>query len=679
MMKSRKMRLSYRLGTALVLTMLTQGTAAQSLLPSQDLPVAPSAPTRGDAAKDGPDAVELAALYYYARLDQKERVEKEIQRIDLKFPGFTVPDDLFHPADQTMVDEASLWRLYDIDDYAGIEREITRLASANPGWEPSVDFREKLLRRKLRYDMTEAASAKDWAGVIAAGKDLDPASERDVDLLWLLIDAYKGSEMGTAAAPIYRGILFRKDGERLGDDVILTTLQKAVDDFPASELRQVIRILSASPDLGTRMQVLTLDLMRREIADYAAGLADAGEPAPATLVTVRRAADASGDAKDQLLLGWYYLKVKQYQEAETWFSRSLSTSPSAEALKGVVLGLSAGGRAEEAFRQTVAHLDLAAANWESFLGSLSYAFQANGGATVEPPVAKAYAEAIQSAQSPDHAEILGWYAYNSRQFDVAAAWFGKSFEWKPTATSLKGQALTLIQKKDKKALDALRGLHEAAYAQVFADLKSAVPPSGAKGQSISEPSSQAQPRYLLSFRAKRYGDCVVDLARLESSKGLNGQEQLIRGWCTLGLDRLSEARRAFETVLSTDASKTDDAAYGLGLTLLRAKLTDDAEHVLARHTLTPARERELRGEILWQRARLAFDGKRYADVLSALNLRLQIAPEAVGMSQMRAWAHYHLGNLGQSRAIFTELNRVVQDPVNQRGLATINERMGIYR
>ncbi|MGV8938585.1 MAG: hypothetical protein ACOH2J_15815 [Allorhizobium sp.] len=664
---------------SLMLTMVAQGACAASLLLPENLPEAPPAPVQNEAAKSEPDAVELAALYYYAQLDQKQRVERETQRISLKFPDFVVPGDLYRKADETIVDETSLWRLYDMDDYAGIQREITRLAAANPGWEPSVDFSEKLLRRKLRYDMTQAVKAKDWAGVIAAGKDLDPQVDQDVDILWMLIDAYKSSEMATAAAPVYRGILFRKDADRFSDDVILTTLQKAVEVFPASEMRQVMHILSASPDLGARMQVLTLDLMRREIADYTAGLVDAAEPTPVTLLTVRRAADASGDAKDQLLLGWYYLKAKQYQEAETWFDRSIASSSSAEALKGLVLTLAADGRAEEAFGQTVAHLDLAATDGGSFLGSLSYAFQAEGGAAVTPPVAKAFADAIQSAQSPAHAEMLGWYAYNARQFDVAAAWFGKSFEWKPSAVSLKGQALTLIQQKDGKALDELRRQYESLYPQVFADLKTVVAPSGKKGPSVSGPSNQAHPRYLTSLRAKRYGDCVADLARLESGKSLNAQEQLIRGWCTLGLDRLSEARSAFETALALGPGKTDDAAYGLGLTLLRAKLTDDADQMLSRHSLTPAREKELRAEIFSQRARVAFDGKRFSDVLLALNQRLQIAPETIGMSQLRAWAYYHLGNFAQSRAIFTELNKVVQDPANRRGLATVNERMGVYR
>ncbi len=142
---------------------------------------------------------------------------------------------------------------------------------------------------------------------------------------------------------------------------------------------------------------------------------------------------------------------------------------------------------------------------------------------------------------------------------------------------------------------------------------------------------------------------------------------------------ISEARSAFETAQRKGGGQGDDAAYGLGLTLLRAKLTTDAEQLLARGGLTPARDRELRSELLWQKARTAFDQKRYADALNALDTRLQLMPEAVGMTQMRAWAHYHLGNLSQAKAIFTALNEVVRDANNTRGITAIEERMGIWR
>ncbi len=106
-------------------------------------------------------------------------------------------------------------------------------------------------------------------------------------------------------------------------------------------------------------------------------------------------------------------------------------------------------------------------------------------------------------------------------------------------------------------------------------------------------------------------------------------------------------------------------------------MTADVERLFASRPLSAARATELRAEVFWLRARTAFDRKDYEVTLANLNARLQIATEPVGMTQMRAWAHFHLGNLKQSRAIFAELNQVVDDPANRRGLLAIRQRMGI--
>lgn len=276
----------------------------------------------------------------------------------------------------------------------------------------------------------------------------------------------------------------------------------------------------------------------------------------------------------------------------------------------------------------------------------------------------------------DHARLIGWYAYNSRQFEPARAWFAKAFEWKAEADSLKGLALTLTRLGEKKALADLRQQHGEAYQAVFAELKSAAEPRDRAGKSVSAPAG-VQAGYLSRLQKKDYGGCVAELRRLEAKTVLRPDAQVAKGWCLLGLNHLAEARQAFTAGLAGGGGKADDAAYGLGLTLLRANLTDDAEALLMQHSLTPLRDRELRAELLWQRARAAFDRKQYRVTLEALNARLQIMPEPVGISQMRAWSHYHLGNLAQSRAIFAQLNQVMADPANTRGIAAINERMGI--
>lgn len=669
--------------SALILALAHQPGFASSLMPAEQVQPMPEAVNKRISQvakpKQAPDGVELAALYYYAKQGQKERVDREIRRISVKFPDFVVPDDLFKAAEERRVDETSLWHLYERDDYTAIDDEISRLAAENPGWEPSADFQEKLSRRKQRFDITRAYKAQDWASVIASAHNLDPKTEAEADLLWMLIDAYSQNGLLDEASLVYQGMLFRDSDRRLSDDVLITTLQKAARDFPASELREVIRQLSKSPTIAARSQSLQLDLMRRELADYAAGMTGAAEPLPTTLVAIRRAAETSPNAKDQTLLGWYYLKANQRKEAESWFRRALSSAPSAEILKGLSLTLLQDDRKAEAFQVVADNLPLAAQDWPSFLPALSVGFSEKGGKAPTPQTVEAFANAIQAAQSADQAELLGWYAYNGLQFESAQAWFRKSFEWKPTPTALKGQLLTALQRKDKAAYSDLETQFGKDYAQVFTELKSAKAPSGLKGQTVAAPSEQAQPQYLISFKARRYGDCLADLNRKAATGNLDANAELIRGWCSLSLNRISEARSAFETAQRKGGGQGDDAAYGLGLTLLRAKLTTDAEQLLARGGLTPARDRELRSELLWQKARTAFDQKRYADALNALDTRLQLMPEAVGMTQMRAWAHYHLGNLSQAKAIFTALNEVVRDANNTRGITAIEERMGIWR
>ncbi|QEE45317.1 hypothetical protein FVA81_12170 [Rhizobium sp. WL3] len=626
----------------------------------------------------GPDSVDLAALYYYARNGEADRVEAETRRLAVKFPDFALPADLYAPEAGNKVDESSLWQLYERDDYAGIDQEVSRIAAANPGWEPSDDFRVKLERRKLRNTITEAHANKDFTTIVRIGTGLDPMLETEIDLLWMMIDAYRANDMREALTDIYRGILFRGQGKAFSNELVLTTLQKAIEDVPAADLREAMQVLSADPDLALGMKALQLDLMRREIGDYAASVPGAPRPGDGILSTVRQVAETEGSPEDLALMGWYLLKSEQPKEASAWFERLMADRPTAEAVRGLALSLVHLSKEGEAFALVSKHMDLLYAEDAFVANQLSFAFKGEGKAKIEDSVVARYSEAIQKTESADHARLLGWYAYNSRQFEPARAWFAKAFDWQPEGDSLKGIALSLTRLGEKIQVSELRKRHGEAYASIFAELKSATEPRGKSGKAVDAPSG-IEARYLSSLQKKDYGACIADLRKLEAKGPLRPDVQVSKGWCLLGLNHLAEARQAFTDGLSRGGGKADDAAYGLGLTLLRASLTDDAEALLMQQSLTPLRERELRAELLWQKARTAFDRKQYRQTLEALNARLQLTSEPVGISQMRAWSHYHLGNLAQSRAIFAQLNQVMADPANSRGIAAINERMGITR
>ena len=73
--------------------------------------------TRPTEAVQALDPVETAALYFYAKERQTERVEAEIKRLQALHPGFVPPKDLYITADTIVPDETDLWALFANDDF----------------------------------------------------------------------------------------------------------------------------------------------------------------------------------------------------------------------------------------------------------------------------------------------------------------------------------------------------------------------------------------------------------------------------------------------------------------------------------------------------------------------------------------------------------------------------------
>lgn len=614
-----------------------------------------------EEARSVPDAVELAALYYYAEHGEQDRVEAEAARLRLKYPGFVVPADIHAPA-AGQADESALWALYETDDFAGIEAEIGRRRAQDPAWAPSEDFSAKLARRKLRAEMTAAAARKDWAGVVAAAGGLDPESETEVDLVWMLIDAAAETGAKTVAETAYRGLLSREGAARLPDGQLVATLRKAVRDLPAEDLRRTL----AGPGLpAAEIEPIERDLARREVAAFNADEARQAPLAEATLARLRTAPETA----DLSLLGWYGLKTGAPKTAEQWFRTALAGGRDAENAKGLYLSLAAQDRQDEAYGVAEAYLQELAGDPQFLMNALSVRFARPGEREIDAGTVTAYSNAILAAESAGHAEVLAWYAYNSRQYEAARAWFGKALDWESAPVRVKGLALSLLRLGDKAGSAALEEEYRGVYPAVWEEIGRIRPSKRNRAAAAETPAkAAADTGYLADFKAKRYGACVEKLAALETRGPLSADAQLIRGWCHLGLDRLSEARRAFEAALG-NARTQPDAAYGAALTLLRGRLTDEAEAIVGLYPLTEKREREVRAEIYWQRARSAFDHKQYQRVLDALNARMALAAEPSDLSQLRGWAHYHLGNRREARAVFERLDMHLHDAAAARGIA----------
>ena len=118
-----------------------------------------------------------------------------------------------------------------------------------------------------------------------------------------------------------------------------------------------------------------------------------------------------------------------------------------------------------------------------------------------------------------------------------------------------------------------------------------------------------------------------------------------------------------------------DAVYGAGLALLGARLTDEAEALISAWPLSPARDSELKAEIYFQRARSAFDNEQFDRVLQALDARARLVAEPRDLTQMRAWALYHLGQSERAKTVFRELNMVIRDAGSRAAMDLIDSKM----
>ncbi|MEP6244746.1 MAG: hypothetical protein ABJ086_14875, partial [Lentilitoribacter sp.] len=372
---------------------------------------------------------DLAALYYYAKQRQHERVDAEIARLQVLHPGFTAPADLYVTAQKLVPNEQPLWDMFAVDDFTGIDAEIVRRKTEDPKWRPTEDFSTKLARKKQRIQMVELARVEDWIGVVSVGQSIDPKLETDVDLVWTLIDAYSHLEEKAPLVRAYKGLFFRDPLHRLTDAHLLVTLQKAVRDFPAVEIRRVMTSLWTVPSQVPGIGMLKVDLVRKAIADFNASESDVST---VSSFDIRQLTDNAmkGDlAADLSLLGWYQLKLEQPGLAEPLFENAMKLDPTAQNAKGYYLSLSRQDLDQKAYKFARTHLPNLADDPIFLMNVLSPKFAKPKRGSITEDIVLAYTTAILETSSPEHSEVLGWYAYNSRQFDAAYAWFTKAIDW----------------------------------------------------------------------------------------------------------------------------------------------------------------------------------------------------------------------------------------------------------
>ncbi len=180
------------------------------------------------------------------------------------------------------------------------------------------------------------------------------------------------------------------------------------------------------------------------------------------------------------------------------------------------------------------------------------------------------------------------------------------------------------------------------------------------------PAPRLRPGAAKSVPAAGRANCSVTSGTLGGSAALNN------GWCLMNADRPGEAIIAFDQAINSgDASVRDQAAYGKSLALLRGNLTGQASQAASSSPMTAEKRQSLGIDLLTQRAIGLYNSGNYNEALVALDQRLQYAQETRGLTMIRGWIFYHLGNLAAASRIFHTLDQQLSTKESRDGLAGI--------
>jgi hypothetical protein len=419
-----------------------------------------SAAQNANLKKDiGP--VDESALRYYASLKQTSRVEAETRRLSRLNPSWRPPADLWTSRPGN-ADEGPLWELYSTDRLDDLRKAIEERRAKDPGWTPSTDLAQKLLRKEMRAKILAGKNAGRWAEVAAAAEQGRFESDTsDVEVLWDISDAYARTKRPADAMRVLTSILKTRSDikERIA------TIQKAIAVLPMADAERLIVMADIDPSDG-EFASLGIDITRARISAF---LHDepANEVSQVELDRFKDHARTATDPNQPGLVAWYALKRNDLREALEWFKSSIAQGGDATIAHGLAHTLRKLGQLREAEEVAYAWREPSAANAILFIDILADQLIQPVPLQFEARRITRYAEVTLQTGSGEGAQALAWYAYNSCQFDVAVDWFRHAVAWFPKEASVFGYALTLRRLKRHQEFVEIVNRYDGLFPKVL--------------------------------------------------------------------------------------------------------------------------------------------------------------------------------------------------------------------
>ncbi|MCE6075730.1 tetratricopeptide repeat protein [Agrobacterium vitis] len=644
---------------------------------------APANPTEGggsgDTSRPSVDAsrpsVDESALRYFAARGDTVRLQAEISRLRMLYPGWQPPENPM--AITTGVDSfvQSLWQTYADGRYDEVRKAISGRQQSEPGWMPPEELQGSLRLAEARQSLVKASDDKRYDSVISLASGApELLTCTEVDVLWRVAEAFARTSKPERARDVYAYVLKTCRTPQLR----LASMQKASTLLQPTLLEDLLKLEQPSADGHPEFDGIRDDIARQIVAR--AGQDGGISVQGVELERLEKAAEREGKASDALLLGWYHYRRNDMATAKEWFERSYAKEPNASAAQGLALTQVALGTPGEAEKTMFRFYGTDQQARAVYLSAVAALLSQDPPKVIDNSVLSRMAPIVIAARNAAAAEQFGWYARALQQMSTAADWFRLVLSWDATyEPAAYGLALSLDTLGDKTGVAqikakwagqsdriaavgetrpskdrlAVKQVARSADRSAVAEMGSST--SGAVSQTRSRPTTMVALQQDTGAARTRRAGCSSTLPAGQ----LSPPEALMRGWCLMDLKRPMEAVEAFDRAFSGgDLPLRQDAAYGKSLALLRLKLTDKAAAAAASVPLGKERARELQLAILADRAVGAFQLGRAREALIALDQRARLMPEPQDLLLLRGYAYQKLGYVGEARQIFQTLSDV---------------------
>ena len=409
--------------SAITVAVLVLGFAAiaQQVGPNSGQPPAP-APT-SPPAPGGLPQVDESALRYFASQGDTRRVNAEIARLRALYPNWNPPSDLSQLSSggaQAPVDPIieRLWNLYKEDKIAEVRAAIAERQSSDPNWKPPEELLTALESVEARRRLTNASDAGQWRTVLSVATET-PAllTCTNVDVMWRVAEAFAKTDQISRARDVYTYLMSTctNPGERLA------TLQKALALLPDTQVTDLLQY-----ERKTGAETDNFDTIREELARRRVESASNDSKTTATsedLAVVERMTRNTDESGAVLVLGWYNYHHGNPARALELFKTALDRNGGPKAAEGYAMSLRELERLVEAEAFAYEWREKAPENMKVYLDIATALLSQDPPPRLEARVVAHVVPVVTSQRFPDGAQALGWYSYNTNQFQTARDWF----------------------------------------------------------------------------------------------------------------------------------------------------------------------------------------------------------------------------------------------------------------